>query len=236
MKNSGFEALDGTAGIVYLMFLGRETYVAQIQEPLTASRIYKNKENVNQTFYRLTKEEGKLLKLIRTEKGKVGTPNLYTSNFEPVFTTLKKAGIEFDEKDLTKTLTDLSFLNDSFPKYLINILNHGSSKLYSKLYWKLTLANYFRFLFTMLEQFMKLKCSKEEEKQIEDMHKILVEELSHPKLNAKENEKLITFIEGLGSDVSNRLIVNFLLWYGKLLFGSAMLNKIISISEKLSSL
>ena len=38
------EALDGSSGVIYLMFLGSEKYVGQLQEPLVKSGFYQKKE------------------------------------------------------------------------------------------------------------------------------------------------------------------------------------------------
>jgi len=139
--------LDGPYGVLYLMFLGAERYVGEIQKPLVKSGFYRKKENVNQTFYKLMKQNHNefFLKFLRKET-KPGIPQIYTANYEPLFLTLRSVDSEIDEEELKHLLNVFSFLNEGFPAYLIN--GKGSKISHRSLKWKIVLAKYFHYLST----------------------------------------------------------------------------------------
>jgi hypothetical protein len=151
--------LAGSAGVIYLMFLGRETYIADIQEPLLPREklpyakcgFFKNKENVNQAFERLQEKGEFYLRFVREEK-KPGKPRFYAANMEPLFATLEGAGVKFDEGVFESLLKSLSVLSDEFPSYLVNASTLGGYMTFSpkSLTWSRTLGFYFMFLATSL--------------------------------------------------------------------------------------
>ena len=99
--------LAGSAGVIYVMFLGRETYIADIQESLLPHEklpspkrgFFKNKENVNQAFERLQEKGDFYLRFVREEK-KPGKPRFHTANMWPLFATLEGAGVKFDKRSV----------------------------------------------------------------------------------------------------------------------------------------
>ena len=145
------QTLDGSTGITYLMFLGRETYPHKIQESLVSAGIFKNKENVNQAIYRLLKYDDQYLQFIRKVKT-AGMPKIYTADFNPIFVTLEKLKQKFDVQKVKSTITLLSGLNDHFPSFIIGTSSLGDKRLVSpnKLRWNYLLAQYFFFLLAHL--------------------------------------------------------------------------------------
>jgi len=137
--------LGGSDGIVYLMFLGRDTYAAKIKDSLVGT-IYKHDSNVNQAVKRLLKHGSEFLVFKRRYREE-GTPGreaeIYTASFDPIFLTLKASDIDFNEKELQHTLECLSPANDSFPQYLINVFEISTVRNMS---WDIILANYFSYM------------------------------------------------------------------------------------------
>lgn len=141
--------LGGLNGLVYLAFLGRETYSTHIQSSLVPS-IYKNASSVDQTITRLLEYGSEFLIFKREErgKGKGGKKRkIYTANFDPIFLTLQMHDIDFDEKELRYTIDSLSAANDSFPRFLLNLFDRS---IVVKSAWHVTLSNYFTFLSNIL--------------------------------------------------------------------------------------
>ena len=116
--------LGGTDGIIYLMFCGRETYVAKIVDPLLKARIFGSSQAVNTAFNRLKGKGGYLIRLRKVKKsGERGRPpDFYAANLNPIFTTLKhlfNIDISQEEKfeKYVETLFEkISVLNDVFPE------------------------------------------------------------------------------------------------------------------------
>jgi len=77
--------LNGLNGIVYLMFLGRDTYAAKIQNSLVGT-IYKKNSSVNQTVQRLLKHGSEFL-IFQRKHREEGVPGrkaeIYTASFDP---------------------------------------------------------------------------------------------------------------------------------------------------------
>jgi len=141
--------LSGLDGLVYLAFLGRETYTTRIQGSLVPA-IYKNAPSVYQTVNRLLKHGSEFLIFKREErgKGKGGKERkIYIANFSPIFLTLQAHNINFDEKELRNTIDSLSAANDLFPRFLLNLFDRS---IVVKSSWHLTLSNYFTFLSNIL--------------------------------------------------------------------------------------
>ena len=93
-------ALSGTQGLIYIMFLGRQTYVTNFQDEIVKAGIFKTKENVPQAFARLRNEENpacEYLKFIK-ELDQPGKPKILTANLEPVWTTLSRLKIEYNQE------------------------------------------------------------------------------------------------------------------------------------------
>jgi len=137
--------LSGSDGLVYLAFLGRETYATHIQGSFVPS-IYKNAPSVNQTVKRLLKYDSEFLIFKKEERGegKGGKARkIYTANFDPIFLTLQAHDVKFDERELRDTIGSLSLANDYFPRFLLNLFD---CSLVMKSSWHLTLSNYFTFL------------------------------------------------------------------------------------------
>lgn len=140
------EILSGPVGIVYLMFLGRETYTAMIQDLMVNAGIYRKTPSVNQAVKRLLAygSEFLIFQGKRGEKGKPGRKaHMYTASLPPIFMTLKAFDIDFGEKELLHVLACLSVTTDFFPQYLVSVFEistlHRSA-------WHITLANYFHFI------------------------------------------------------------------------------------------
>jgi len=160
------EDLDGTEGIIYIMFCGREVYVSQIQQALLDAGIFKNKENVNQAFYRLLKHEMKYL-IFKRELKAPGKPKVYTANLEPIFITLKHLNLHerFDKTELLTIIEKLSNLNDNFPKiYTAWSREENGTLSYKRITWYDILSVYFLFLssqmFNIGSSLGKIKISK----------------------------------------------------------------------------
>ena len=138
-------ALTGSDGIVYLMFLGRDTYAAKIQGFLVGT-IYKHNSNVNQSVNRLLKYGSEFLVFRRTHREK-RTPGraaeIYTASFDPIFLTLGAFGMDVDKDEMQLVVKLLSPTNDYFPQYLRNILQRSIMRNMS---WVNILASYFTYL------------------------------------------------------------------------------------------
>lgn len=195
--------LAGSTGVIYLMFLGRETYIADIQEPLLPPKklqsrrqgFFKNKENVNQAFERLREKGEFYLKFMKEEK-KPGKPKFYTANMGPVFATLNGARVKSHEAMFESLLKSLSVLNDEFSSYLINASTLGGQMSFSSksLTWPRTLGFYFMFLatslFNMHSKFSKLqKTSLRETPFFYAMSAVLPPSIKEP--NLKRIEEII---------------------------------------------
>jgi len=120
------EILRGSKGIVYLMFLGRDTYTAMIRNSFVPA-IFQNPENVDQTVKNLLKHGSELLifrRKDRKEKRPGRKANIYTASFDPIFLTLRAFGIDFDKDEMQRVIKLLSPTNDYFPRYL-QLLSHS---------------------------------------------------------------------------------------------------------------
>lgn len=166
--------LSGSDGIIYLMFLGRDTYAARIQGSLVGT-IYKNNSNVNQAVNRLLKHGSKFLIFQRKHRGEK-TPGrkaeIYTASFAPIFETLQAFDIDFDEKELQHALESLSVANNYFPEYLLNMFE---TSIVRKSPWRITLANFFYYMADLLRK-MSLP-------QMEQTYSIFLADISIPKEN-----------------------------------------------------
>jgi hypothetical protein len=136
--------LSGANGIVYLLFVGRENYAANIQGLMTGA-LFADKSNVNQVMAKLT--VGKTFLVYKgkfREKGARGRARqIYSANLSPITATLNKLEIGFDEQELSKTLVVLSDISNYFPKYLTNIFE---TFLIRRLTWHQILASYITYL------------------------------------------------------------------------------------------
>lgn len=155
-KNSIFEnsnnLLDGTTGIVYLLYVGRENYAAKIQDLMTDA-LFADKSNVNQVMCRLTQKGNNFLiskGSYRKEGSRGRARDIYTANLDPLIATLNQFNIKFDERMLTDALTVLSEASDFFPKFLTNTYQ---TFIIRKLPWHILLATYFSFLSTALRSY-----------------------------------------------------------------------------------
>jgi hypothetical protein len=138
--------LDGTTGIVYLLYVGRENYAQNIQGIMTDS-LYANRSNVNQTMDKLTGGSGKrflVSKGLHHKKGSRGRAReLFIANLNPINSTLKEMGVECDENKLVEIMTALSGTSDFFPKFLTNMYQIHLIRRWA---WYQTLSMYFLFL------------------------------------------------------------------------------------------
>lgn len=153
------DTLSGTDGIVYLMFCGRETYVANTEKPLMEAGLFENPANINQTFKRLERDTEDFIKFVRREEKKPGVPAIYTANLHPIFVTLNNLGVQYDEEEFTKSIEALSPLNDYFLEKYVSIAklreNNGRIR-YRKLDWHNILCYYFLFLTGNLLRFNRI--------------------------------------------------------------------------------
>ena len=137
--------LSGANGIVYLLFVGRNNYAANIQDLMTDT-LFADKSNVNQIMVKLT-ESGKDFLISKgpyRKKGARGRArDIYTANINPITGTLKRFNINFDESELTFALNQLCETSDFFPKYLTNTFQ---TFLIRKMPWHALLSIYFFYL------------------------------------------------------------------------------------------
>ena len=141
------DALKGTSGLVYLMFVGNETYPNKIQSPIVKAGLLKNKENVYANVKKLI-EKGQFLRFLRIER-KAGCPRVFTADLAPIFTSLNYLKIEFDKEKVIDALKNLGFLNDLFPKFTAKFIEIAQQRV-DNLSWFDNLSNYFMFLATVL--------------------------------------------------------------------------------------
>jgi hypothetical protein len=137
--------LDGTPGIVYLLYVGRENYAQNIQNVMTDG-LYANRSNVNQTMDKLTAFGKRFLisKGLHHKKGSRGRAReLFTANLNPITSTLKELNVEYDDSKLVEILTALSDTSDFFPKFLTNMYQIHIIRRWA---WYQTLSMYFLFL------------------------------------------------------------------------------------------
>jgi predicted transcriptional regulator len=141
--------LSGANGIVYLLFVGRQNYAANIQEPMTET-LFADKSNVNQIIAKLLKEGSDFLisKGSYRKKGKRGRArNLYTANIDPITVTLKAFNIKFNDHELQFALDSLAETSDFFPKFLTNMYQ---TFIIRKLPWHGILSIYLYYLSEVL--------------------------------------------------------------------------------------
>jgi len=141
--------LSGSDGLIFIAFLGRETYATHIQNTLAPS-IFKNPQNVNQAVKRLRRHGSKFLVFKRKErgKGKGGKERkIYVANFNPILYSLRANNIGFDYNDLQLVFRTLSIANDFFPQFLLNMFDRSTIL---KSPWSSTLSIYFTFLSNVL--------------------------------------------------------------------------------------
>lgn len=148
-KNSIFETsdnpLDGTTGIVYILFVGRDNYAQNIQSLMT-DVLFADRSNVNQVMHRLIQKGNRFFISKGTQriKGHPGRArDVYTANLEPMMGTLKRLNVKFDEGELAGALGDLSKVSDFFPKFLTNMYQ---THIIRRFQWHQILSMYFLFL------------------------------------------------------------------------------------------
>ena len=148
-KNSlidqSYSLLDGTTGLVYLLFVGRDNYAQNMQKIMTDA-LFADKSNVNQVMHRLTQGGNRFLiskRLYREEGSRGRARHIYSANTNPIIITLKSLGVKFEESMLKDTLNLMSEASDFFPKFLTNIYQ---IKVIRKFVWHHILSMYFFFL------------------------------------------------------------------------------------------
>ena len=143
--------LNGLNGIVYLMFLGRDTYAAKIQNSLVGT-IYKKNSSVNQAIQRLLRHRSEFLIFQRKHRDE-GVPGrraeIYTASLNPIFQTLQAFNVNFDIDEVQQVLELLSPANDSFPQYLVNMFEKSLLRHVS---WHLILSNYFTYMSELIRK------------------------------------------------------------------------------------
>jgi hypothetical protein len=204
--------LKGSDGIVYLMFVGRETYAGKVQSMLVG-KIYKHSANVNQAVDRLLKYPSEFLvfKNREREEGTRGREaEIYSANLEPIFLTLKSFEIDFNQTQLRFTLVRLAENSDQFPTYLTNIFEASVVRTFS---WNSLLSLYFAYLLESLKvhnsavfPIPEIKMKKEtidellkENPGLKEMLFSISMQLSSPnlKLNPKFKDQLAKSMKGL---------------------------------------
>lgn len=141
--------LDGPSGIIYLMYLGRESYAAEWTDKLVGeNRFVSHKSSVYQAVSRLEKRN--YIRRVRTDKNKTGAPVIRTANFKPLFKSLEDINLKQEQRNRLKNfISDLSPAVDFFPEYL-----HKYTQTFDigikKLIWFTTLPVYFSFLIQTL--------------------------------------------------------------------------------------
>ena len=137
--------LGGANGLVYLLFVSRNNYAANIQDLMTDT-LFSDKSNVNQIMSKLI-ESGKdflVSKGTYRKKGARGRArHIYSANMDPITGTLKHFNINFDYSELTFTLNQLGETSDFFPKFLTNTFQ---TFLIRKMPWHALLSIYFFYL------------------------------------------------------------------------------------------
>ena len=140
--------LSGANGIVYLLFVGRQNYAANIQGPMTDT-LFADKSNINQVIAKL--KEGSCFLMskgsYRKKGGRGRARDLYTANIEPILITLKAFNIEFNDHELLFALESLAEISDFFPKFLTNTYQ---TFVIRKLPWHGILSIYLYYLSEVL--------------------------------------------------------------------------------------
>ena len=143
--------LDGVKGLIYLLFLGRETYLSSFKNEFVSARLYAFKETVDQRFEDLKGTNRKYNDFFLESKGRAksrGAPKVYQAKLGPILETLTKLEIPVDDEWLASLLSELSFLNNKFPQYFADAYTLGDPSEIStrKISWLTTLSVYFTFL------------------------------------------------------------------------------------------
>lgn len=145
------EILRGSTGIVYIMFLGRVTYAAEISQYLVPT-LYRKSPSVNQAVQRLLSHGSDFL-VSKGRHREEGTPGpeaeMYTANHDPLFGILKKYDIRFDRDQLTYTISNLYEASAGFPKLLVDKLTRKTTLIAP---FNSILSNYFAYLAHILTQ------------------------------------------------------------------------------------
>ncbi len=150
--------LDGFTGLVYLMFLGRETYPGEWVEELWP-RFVENKETVYQAVKRL--ERRGLVHVVRREEKKRGRPKYYQADPTPFINTLRQyTKNEVLIKKVMRLPSVISPLINKFPMML-------DKSVALKLPWRFLIGLYLYFIVSplflkYLEAFIKKEEIKEE--------------------------------------------------------------------------
>lgn len=137
--------LNGARGIVYLMFLGKETYVGAFKDKLVRPNLLKDDANVYQNVSFLLKK--KLLKHITERKDEPGKPGIRTANKEALYETLRTRAPRLSDREIQEIMFWIDNLDGAvnlFPESLALQLKNSLLKV-RKLPWNYTLGNFFFF-------------------------------------------------------------------------------------------
>lgn len=162
--------LNGTRGVVYLMFVGRKTYAGAFQEKLVKVGLLKDQANVNQAVSFLLKEG--FLKEVEEQADKPGKPRIRTANIAPLFETLKVCAskLSHDEvEEITFWVLSLGEVMDYFPDYLALRFKENSLLRLKALPWNYILGDFFFFCQFILGALV----SEVEEQGFENARKLL---------------------------------------------------------------
>jgi hypothetical protein len=139
-----FDSLTGAIGLVFLMFLGRETIANHIAINLLGAGILEN----NDVIYQYTKRLEKmfLLKVVSMKKHGKGQPRILTANIEQLINYIVPHSLgEFSTRDRKRIMSTIilpSDVVDYYPEYLLASLN---KQKISTLKWSKLLSNYLFF-------------------------------------------------------------------------------------------
>ena len=148
--------LNGARGIVYLMFLGRETYAGAFQKKLVKEGLLKDESNVNQCVSFLLKNE--FLRDVKELK-EPGKPKIRTADKAVLYETLRVWAPKLSQEEVKEIMFWVDNLGDAidfFPNYLALRLRQKNNLLIVRtLPWNYTLGDFFFFCQFILWAFIE---------------------------------------------------------------------------------
>jgi hypothetical protein len=191
-KNS---QLDGLKGIVYLMFLERETQAGTFDEKLVKLGIIQRIASVSQAIAALKKEG--LITDLRQEKHERGQPVYRTADASPFFFTFNESKIKVTEEQ-RKGLRILVKLIANRQEQLAPVdffldyaaLNTMFTKRIRKLTWQVTLSTYLAFSDFVLKILIVQEYDKKDQKELSKLEKKNVENLKSEIEKIKETKEV----------------------------------------------
>lgn len=142
--------LNGLNGIVYLMFLGRETYARESAQKLVKLEFIKDEDSIYPVIKKL--KDAEIIKEIKTKKNKPGNPEIRTATFKPFFSLLKIVEPTIMKEDLERIKKYIQYVGGAipfFPDHLRMIYDISEVNI-RKLKWPKIAATYLNFILGLL--------------------------------------------------------------------------------------